>query len=227
MPDLETTERELEKLVMGPEMLGQDREFRDYYYTGSDTSGLYVRWSNGNEEVWRYIENRDIESVVSAMHSKGIRERKLKSSIAGLRLLEARWDTQVSDFNKRLQGVRELLLSVESQLATLFQEKGYVWAPHDIVASWHQSIASADSDFTLVSLFRQFVDRATSPSLQLKSGDYRQITALQSEWSDLYEAITGAGSLSFAALTFMGACHVRLKRMRRDSDSDSDDVLEA
>lgn len=221
--ELEKAEKQLSENHLGPLVLGQDRDFREYWYSGSDKSGLYVKTREGEEDVWGYLDYQQCQGLMSALHSKGIRERRLKSAISSVKLVDIPFETPLAmDTETRLKGVKEQLLALEGQLSASYQAKKYIWTLPDQAASWRLAVLTASSDSHLKGLFQQFMDKVTSPFVVVKGGEMRQVQAKyaqqswQQEWQGLGEGALGAGALALQALTFMTACHVRLKRVRKE-----------
>ena len=227
--ELEKVERQLTDTHIGPWVLGQDRDFREYFYSGCDKSGLYVKGMEEQQEIWRYLDYNQCQVLLSALHSKGTREKRLKSAITVVKLMDVAVQKPTPlGSEERLNGVKSLLLSLESQLSTSFQTKKYIWTLPDQAETWRQAVYCASSDFHLKGLFQQFIEKATNPYVTLKGGELRQVQAkysqsnLQQEWVLIGEAALGPGALAFQILTFLSACHIRLKRVRREDYEDEE-----
>lgn len=225
--ELEKAEKQRSETHLGPLVLGQDRDFREYWYSGSDKSGLYVRTREGEEDVWSYLDSAQCQGLMSALHSKGVRERRLKSEISAVKLVASSVEIpQAMDTEARLKGVKEQLLALESQLSASFQAKKYIWTLPGQAVAWQQAVLTASSDSHLKGLFQQFIDKATNPYAVLKGGEMRQVQAKyaqpgwQGEWQALGEGAYGTGALAWQVLTFMAACHIRLKRVRKEEYED-------
>jgi hypothetical protein len=163
--------------------IGVDRFHNEYYIFKFDLTKVYLL--KPLENTWFYFDTQnEIDSLISALNSKGTRESKLLESLkakANLLQLESE-ESDNGDYFNRLSGFkdvqgdlatcRKMMLELEKKFTKYLIRSDKQWDTDENKENWKNLVCRAENVFDLAELLLDHYEKSSTPLRQTIADEF-------------------------------------------------------